>query len=208
MDQFVAGVLFREIVRQGRGAQRAIDRANRAQDNDDFFDHIADFLNHAAVMSKILTGRGKDRDHPTRVRGRYLRGVLDVADNDPALDRRLRDFLEHIDERIDKWAGEVINSVDSNIGPIGSISVPGTTPLREFDPTTKRYLLLGEAFDVQAIASSCARIAAAAGSAEIEAKKATKSDPIFLGRLAASLNRAQGVAFPVYVRGRRHGARG
>jgi hypothetical protein len=63
---------------------------------------IQSFLTHAAVVSKILDPIKPDATK--RERSEALRGHLGVSEDSALLPRDARDNLEHIDERIDRWA--------------------------------------------------------------------------------------------------------
>jgi len=149
-----------ELARQARAGLTALKAAEQAKDADLLHDHISDFLNHAAVVSKILKpGAGKPDDR-SRVRGRELRQFLGVSDKDPILDRTLRDLLEHIDEQIDAWAAGSTdgNVCDVNRGPVSSIKIGGKNAaeisLRHYDDTTGQYYVLGRPFDLKVMADS------------------------------------------------------
>lgn len=63
---------------------------------------LLSFLTHAAMVSKFLDPVGSDKDK--KERGEILRGYLGVPSDSPILPRDARNNLEHIDERIDRWA--------------------------------------------------------------------------------------------------------
>ncbi len=63
---------------------------------------LLSFLTHAAMVSKFLDPVGSDKDK--KERGEMLRGYLGVPSDSPILPRDARNNLEHIDERIDRWA--------------------------------------------------------------------------------------------------------
>ena len=66
----------------------------------DIFLHLQHFLTHAAIVDKILDPKkGSERD-------RMLAGHIDFSGVDLKPFRRLRNHLEHFDERLDKWVSE------------------------------------------------------------------------------------------------------
>jgi len=167
MEPFVEKIFLEEIASQVLWARDAFNRLKHALTDgrgaEGAHDDVTDFLGHAGVVSKILLpGAGKDTGDPRRVRGRYLRGVLKVKENDPALDRSLRDLLEHIDEQIDKWAREDSDEVYIDKGVL-PITVLGKTirHFRYLNPRTGAYSVLGNEFDLVAIMESLEAILSA-----------------------------------------------
>ena len=63
----------------------------------DVFLHLQHFLTHAAIVDKILDPK-KDSE-----RYRVMSGHVDLSRIDLKPFRRLRNHLEHFDERLDKW---------------------------------------------------------------------------------------------------------
>lgn len=134
----------------------------------ELFRSIHSFLTHAAGVSRLLwptpprKRRGeapathrRRRSH-SETRGRELRNVLGVLNEEIGARRTLRDHLEHFDERIDNWVltSDRHNFVDRCVGPSGSIV--GAEPedvMRWFDPTTGRFSLRGTSFDLGALAT-------------------------------------------------------
>ncbi|MBA4391588.1 MAG: hypothetical protein C0399_11740 [Syntrophus sp. (in: bacteria)] len=66
----------------------------------DIFLHLQHFLSHAAIVDKILD--------PIKSSERYrlLEGHIDLSGVDLKPFRRLRNNLEHFDERLDRWVSE------------------------------------------------------------------------------------------------------
>jgi hypothetical protein len=107
LDPFVEEIFLKEIIAQAHAGCRALKAFNEALkrlDADAFHDHAADFLNHAAVVSKILSPSGNRR---SRSRAEHLRQYLGIEQGEPILGRTLRNHLEHIDERIDSWVSDL-----------------------------------------------------------------------------------------------------
>jgi hypothetical protein len=157
MGTFAEKIYLGEIAFQLECAKRSLDSLQ----NSSIYQakivhrHINDFVNHLAVVSKILRpSAGKDPNDPRRVRGRHLRTSLRIDDQHPILDRSLRDLLEHIDEQLDEWVGNMGSNrgifVDLNVGNQSGIVVEGLMPheytMRHFDPSTTKYVVRSHNF--------------------------------------------------------------
>lgn len=102
----------------------------------------ADFRSRCALVPKL-------------VRAAELRNLLGLPEDGHAIkSRKLRDHLEHFDERLDHWQ---MNSVRKNYfhDSIGSrehlIGVDEGDIMRWYDPSKKSMLFRGESFDIQEI---------------------------------------------------------
>jgi len=126
----------------------------------ELFDDGADFLAHAALVSKILWPPRSD-NHPAGVRGRTLRESLGVTPGHALEGRDLRNHLEHYDERLDSWAAATTGTiVDGIVGPRSGIAgVPDSDIMRLYDPQTRTFFFRGELFDLQAIAGGLDNVA-------------------------------------------------
>ena len=83
-------------------------------------------------------------------------------------DRRLRNHLEHYDERLDNWAASSTNKniVDGWVGArsgIGGSGIADSDIMRLYDPATHTFVFRGESFDLQAIASGLDDVARRTG---------------------------------------------
>jgi hypothetical protein len=108
MDGFAEDAFMRELSAQIAAARRslnALDEAIKYRNRNGIFDHAAHFLNHVAMVSKILKPGGAPNSR-SRLRGRALRRQIGIEAHEPALDRRLRNLLEHVDEQIERWASK------------------------------------------------------------------------------------------------------
>jgi len=82
---------------------------------------------------------------------------LSIQPGHPLESRRLRDHLEHYDERIDSWAA--IGSpiiVDGYVGPRRSITgsfYDDSNIMLLYDPATDTFVFRGESFDLKATAA-------------------------------------------------------
>jgi hypothetical protein len=164
MDAFIEMVYVRELRGQCESAAAAVRRMNellRERQSLEFFREAADFLQHAACISRLLwpapKGSAAERARAT-ARGNHLCCSLGVDSTHVLRGRDLRDHLEHYDERIDDWAETSPNRniVDNMIGPrtaIGGTAIKDSDIMRLFDPATKQFIFRGESFDIQALVS-------------------------------------------------------
>jgi hypothetical protein len=92
-------VLISEIVIQSKFAEKAADQLAKSSDSIEVWGSIQSILVSIANVSKILW--------PTRkrymARGKQLRELLGVNDNNRLSDRTFRNHFEHYDERIEDW---------------------------------------------------------------------------------------------------------
>ena len=95
-------VFISEIVLQSKIAELAAKRLSAIKDNFDqieVWSSIQSILVAAGNVSKILWPQEKKY----AVRGKRLRELLKVDDNNILSDRSLRNHFEHYDDRIEKW---------------------------------------------------------------------------------------------------------
>ncbi|TGV17062.1 hypothetical protein E5N72_17675 [Pseudoalteromonas sp. MEBiC 03607] len=186
MDDFLKGVYVREIKKQCEFGLAAVKYLNHAlqqlhnqelsQEERQFyhsevFRQIHSLLTHASNVSRMFwppIPRQKqnetDQNYENRiltidkvVRGRALKGEYGLDDNNPLKNRKLRDHLEHYDERLDHWRNNSINRniVSDTIGPPNAIVGPAESDMmRWFDPTRNVFKFRGEEYDLQSITTS------------------------------------------------------
>ena len=136
------------------------------------FRTIHSFLTHASNVSRLFwptlpKHRKNESDEaytarcmaiPKIVRGKILRTEVGLPDDGHELkSRKLRDHLEHFDERLDQWQNESVrkNYIQDLIGPKGSIvGTDDGDMMRWFDPSAKKMRFRGEEFDLQALANA------------------------------------------------------
>jgi hypothetical protein len=165
MTPFAERVFLAEIVDQIRGARRALRRLKRASregNAEAAYDDVADFLGHAAIVSKILSPQKNKKRPQSTDRGEYLRGVVKIHASDPVLDRSLRNHLEHIDERLEDWIDKDKSGIYLDKGLMPLSFLVGSTPVRSLAPVTGIYSFLDEQFDLAAIMASLDGIFSAA----------------------------------------------
>lgn len=187
MDTFSKGVYVREIEKQCRFALNAVEQLSQAlrelhqgwqlsnelhtHFHNEVFRSLHSFLTHASNVSRLLwpamlpkKKSETDEEHERRIgalekvtRSRALRAEFGLADVHVLKNRKLRDHLEHFDERLDHWRTTSIhhNIVNDLIGPPNAVGgVAATDMMRWFDPTTKSFTFRGEAFNLQEIATA------------------------------------------------------
>ncbi len=170
METFIEMIYLRELLVQCENAVAAVKRMNellRQTETFEFFREAADFLQHTSAASRLLWppgGSNADRKARADTRGTHLRAVLGVDGEHVLKNRRLRDHLEHYDERIDDWAvtSPNRNIVDNMIGPrtaIGGDAIKDSDIMRLYDPATKCFVFRGESFDIQALVDGVQDIA-------------------------------------------------
>lgn len=133
------------------------------------FRGIHSFLTHAAIVSRLLWP-GLPRRLQTETDGKYqerirkvnkvqraiqLRGELELQEDHPLRSRKLRDHLEHFDERLDYWAENSISKsiVQDMIGPENSIGgMTKTDRMRWFNPRDNSFIFRDETYSLNEIA--------------------------------------------------------
>ena len=166
MDEHVAQIFLTEIASQGESAFLAINEMNEAiaspgDGNRRFFRAAHYFLIHAAALSRILWADGSKE--AVRARARHLRQLLGLPDEHVLKSRRLRNHIEHYDERLDDWIDKSRNHniVVDMIGPrnaIGGDGIDDSDIFRSYDPATKTFYFRGERFDIQEIADGISEV--------------------------------------------------
>ncbi|MEA5448519.1 hypothetical protein VB780_08080 [Leptolyngbya sp. CCNP1308] len=138
--------------------------------------NIHSFLTHASNVSRMFwppfprkEKTETDKDYKDKllitdrvVRAKALKEEYSLKENNVLKDRKLRNHLEHYDERLDDWSknSKNRNIATINIGPLGSIS-PSSDPLdnmRQFDPDRNIYRFRGEDYDLQNIKTAISEI--------------------------------------------------
>jgi hypothetical protein len=117
----------------------------------EIFLHLQHFLSHTAMVDKILDPKeGSDRS-------KILKGHIDLTDIDLKLFRRLRNHLEHFDERLDKWVSNYDGHpfFDMNL-VTGTQGFPEKAFLRALD--SHIYKFHGESYDLDQLHSNLLEI--------------------------------------------------
>lgn len=158
-DPHVLRVFTGEVANQCSYALRAFGDLEEADSVPDTFAAIQAFLIATANISKLLWG---SKQTPTRATERApLRRALSVGDESPLKLRQWRNYFEHYDERIEKWAraDPARNYVDQNVGSIDEIAGPSPHSfMRNYDPTLHRLWLSGECCDLMPMVAAVCQL--------------------------------------------------
>jgi hypothetical protein len=124
-------VYVREALTQTEFARRCFAEFKRVQASDDVasvFFNLHHFIVHVANLDKLLDPK------PGSERVSLLAGHIDLSDLDLKTFRRLRNHLEHFDERLDMWVAKYDGNafLDMNI-ITGAKGFPTKTFLRALD---------------------------------------------------------------------------
>lgn len=181
MDDHVKSVFLMELKKQCEFAIGAIHQVNSALQasrgqnltpdesrfhHNEVFRGLHSFLTHTSNISRILwpplpQKRKKEsaldfseRCHklPRVQRSKALKAALQLDESHLLKDRRLRDHLEHYDERLDDWEENSPrrNIVSDMIGDPRAISgIDDKDRMRTFNTNGARYVFRGEEFDIQ-----------------------------------------------------------
>lgn len=143
-------VLISEIVMQSKFAEKAADQLAKSSDTIEVWGSIQSILVAVANVSKILWPSSKRY----MSRGKQLRELLGIDDNNLLSDRTFRNHFEHYDERIDDWFDSNNSAVyiDSRIDPFEP------TPLslqrffhRSYNPISGALSFRNESIDLFAV---------------------------------------------------------
>lgn len=144
----------------GRTSSQDISHQERRYFHREVFRSIHSLLTHSSNLSKLFWPPHKNGEPGRRraQRGATLRGVIGLPDDGHLLkQRRIRDHLEHFDERLDSWNNPEArrNFVQDTIGPPEAIQgVDEGDMMRGYDPNSRNFTFRGERYDLQAL-SDC-----------------------------------------------------
>jgi hypothetical protein len=191
MDGLAAFAFLSEIQTQAQYAMNAVPHVNQATralklidsttsaawpHSEEVFRELHSFLTHASNVSRILWPAAPKRrrketqqQYDERVRadkrmqrGEVLRGLLGIGDGDhPLKSRKLRDHLDHFDERLDEWAtaGASRNYLQDFIGNVRETStIAPRDQMRSFDPELVIFRFRGEEFELAPIQSALSQL--------------------------------------------------
>ena len=153
MKALAETVFISEIVMQSKIAELAAKRLSAIKDNFnqiEVWSSIQSILVAAGNVSKILWPQEKKY----AVRGKRLRELLKVDDNNILSDRSLRNHFEHYDDRIEKWFKGKSSAVyrDLVIDPFKPIW--GDALVNQhiaYNPLKHTLTFRGESFDLAAV---------------------------------------------------------
>jgi hypothetical protein len=191
MDGLAAFAFLSEIQTQAQYAMNAVPQVNQATralklidsntpaawpHSEEVFRGLHSFLTHASNVSQILwPGAPKrkmketNQQYDERVkadkrmqRGEVLRKLLGIDDGEhPLKSRKLRDHLEHFDERLDEWAAAGANRtyLQDFIGDVReTLTIAPRDQMRSFDPDLVVFRFRGEEFELAPLQSALAQI--------------------------------------------------
>jgi hypothetical protein len=163
MDDQARYVFFAEIKRQSAFAIRAardLEIALETLDNERVWFDTQAILVAAAIVSRILFPAKKD----AQARGVELRQATGTGDGSALADRKLRNHIEHFDERLDTWVAQSSGwFIDANISP-GSASqlvrpsAEGASALRHFDSEAIAIEFRDERYELKPLLEEMARV--------------------------------------------------
>ena len=149
--------LIGEIVTQSKFAEKAAVQLTKSSDSVEVWGSIQSILVAAANVSKILWPARKRY----MARGKQLRELLGVDDDNLLSDRTFRDHFEHYDERIEDWFDNNNSAVymDSRIDPFEP--TPWSLPQffhRSYNPISQTLSFRNESIDLAAVLAALAEI--------------------------------------------------
>lgn len=150
-------VLVGEIVTQSKIAANAGDRLADSSEPIEMWGSIQSILVAAGNVSKILWPARKAYTE----RGKQLRALIGVDDNNLLSDRTFRNHFEHYDERIEEWfdANNSAVYLDSRIDPFegGAFGLPRQFH-RSYNPITQVLSFREKSIDLSAVLAELAAI--------------------------------------------------
>ncbi len=150
LDSLAEMVLIGEIVAQAKFAENAASQLANSSDPIAVWGSIQSILVATANVSKILWPVKKQ----SKERGKHLRDLLGVDNDNLLSDRTFRNHFEHYDERIEEWVKKNNSSVymDSRIDPFEQ--TPTSLPQffhRSYNPSSRKLSFRGESIDLAAV---------------------------------------------------------
>jgi|ERR1700761_2075810 len=100
--------LFHEIIKQIG--------LNKFQNEDMLLDSVQNFITHSASLARYFWPSDKAKIH--QLRGERLREAFSMDDNSALKDKKLRNFIEHFDEKLDSYLSKGVsgNIIPSYVG--------------------------------------------------------------------------------------------
>lgn len=161
MDLFLLRLHQKQILHQCYAALNAVQQANSAlnvHNQEIFWASVQNFLTATANISKTCWG-GRGRFAAQRAQ---IRESLNITDDSPLADRRLRNHLEHYDERLDEWYHHSSNHnyADFIIGPRATtiVGLDNTDIFRFFDPETNEVIFWGQRYALQPLVNEITKL--------------------------------------------------
>jgi hypothetical protein len=148
-------------------AARRLEDTRRENNDTATWLFLSAFLSAAANISKWLwPTRPRKKELRAPGRGEYLRRVLAIPEKSPLRCRKLRDHLEHFDERLEKWNATATAPVlvDRNVGDLkdlDSLASPEGV-LRNFDSERWVVTFHDERYEIRPLYQAIAKLQKAA----------------------------------------------
>lgn len=150
-------VLVGEIVTQSKFAESAACRLAESSDPIEVWGSIQSILGAAGNVSKILWPVRKQH----KERGKQLRDLIGVDDDNLLSDRTFRNHFEHYDERVEEWFDGNDSAVysDWRIDAFegGLLTLPRLFH-RSYNPVSQVLSFRGESIDLAAVLAELAII--------------------------------------------------
>ncbi|GAB3587731.1 hypothetical protein [Calidifontibacter terrae] len=182
LDDHARSVYLQEIIQQASAgvlaAQATFHSALGSQSAGALFHNARGVANASAMVSKLLwpssprRGEGEDaaqfqrRKALAQVRGPELRELLEVAEDSPLQNRRVRDAVEHFDERLDRrLSSPDRNIMRDSVGPPNMIHFAEATEpfyLNHYDPASTIFTILGDEVNLHEMHAHLSRLLEAA----------------------------------------------
>ncbi len=152
------------VERASEHIQAIIDGKLGLQDRkDELLDCLQNFINHSAALARyffpsMIGGKGEKVLHNNRAE--FLRRIFDVTEISPLHDKKLRNALEHFDERLDIY---LEGGIVGHIFPSLILHKPEETHVphhifRAYYLNDGIYQILGERHNVQPILDEVMRV--------------------------------------------------
>lgn len=130
---------------------------------DELLMYLQNFVNHSGAIARyffpsMIGGKGKKILHKNRAD--FLRQVFDVTENSPLHDKKLRNAIEHFDERLDMYLED---GIVGRIFPSLILNKPEETDVphhifRAYYLNDGTYQILGERHDIEPILNEIMRV--------------------------------------------------
>ena len=130
---------------------------------DELLDCLQNFINHSAAIARyffpsMIGGKGEKLLHKNRAE--FLRNIFEISENSPLHDKKLRNAIEHFDERLDMY---LEGGIVGHIFPSLILDKPEETEVphhifRAYYLNDGIYQVLGERHSIQPILDEIVRV--------------------------------------------------
>jgi len=178
MEFFQIQMYLKEVVIQCENVEYAYEQlqvniAIGEENNRKVFFYIQAFLNHSAIISKIIWGSAdrKDLREFRQVRTSVIQEIFQIKASSPIHLKFMISNFENFDKNLDAWANDpntFNNLIDHDLGttyPMSTVSGSSAKRFfRNYDPETQEANFFGQYLDLGAIKIEVARIESLAAS--------------------------------------------